>query len=70
MSDGSNLTAVSCRARNGKSIGIINCCMRGSFPIAPVNSHIGLTCFTPAVYVCSLQCFDAVGWAAGRASGL
>jgi len=26
--------------------------------------------FSGNVYACRLQCFDAVGWAAGRASGL
>ena len=32
-------------------------------------SH-SLCVFSPAIAIWSLQCFDAVGWAAGRASGL
>ena len=48
------------RAENGL---LMTPCYTANF-VAPEVSVL-LTCIT-----CYLQCFDAVGWAAGRASGL
>ena len=31
---------------------------------------LGYFCVSVCVWVCCLQCFDAVGWAAGKAPGL
>jgi len=35
-----------------------------------LDSFYSITLFSGTVYVTILQCFDTVGWAAGRASGL